>query len=307
MDPPKSPAKIYDEEGPFDAIYNFRDVGATVNGFSGSRIVKEFHLYRSGRLDDATSNDQRKLVNDYGIKTVIDLRTKSEHLRQAQRRQQIISRLGVLGQSLAAAEGSTGMDGLGIPGVETIRINFVNRRFEMALLWQLSWWGIIKFFVLMILQFRIAAIAIIGKDILRHRGLIRLSFDSLEYCGDEIRQTLEIMSDQSSYPLLIHCTQGKDRTGLVTIITLLLLDTVSIEAVTEDYTLSWEGLEPVRGEILREVEEIGLDENYVRTPPTLALEVMHYLEDRWGGVEAYLDSVGFGREKQERLISILKR
>lgn len=45
-----------------------------------------------------------------------------------------------------------------------------------------------KFLVLMILQFRMAAIGILGSKVLKERGLTGICFDSLEYCGEEIRE-----------------------------------------------------------------------------------------------------------------------
>lgn len=45
-----------------------------------------------------------------------------------------------------------------------------------------------KFLVLMILQFRMAAIAILGSKVLKKRGLTGLSYDSLEFCREEIRE-----------------------------------------------------------------------------------------------------------------------
>lgn len=40
----------------------------------------------------------------------------------------------------------------------------------------------------MILQFRIAAIGILGRKVLKEKGLTGMCFDSLEYCGVEIRE-----------------------------------------------------------------------------------------------------------------------
>jgi pSer/pThr/pTyr-binding forkhead associated (FHA) protein len=70
---------------PFTRIYNFRDVGCVVNSLGGKKLIHEKFIYRSGRLDDTTSSGREKLVSEYGLQTMVDLRTKSERIiKQAQ-------------------------------------------------------------------------------------------------------------------------------------------------------------------------------------------------------------------------------
>lgn len=105
--------------------------------------------------------------------------------------------------------------------------------------------------------------------------------------------------------MLLHCTQGKDRTGLICILTLLLLS-APIDAIRHDYTSSWSGLAPIRKQLLVEIEEIGLDERYAMTPEELVHDVHVFLAERWGGVEGYLESIGVGEDVRGRLVGNLK-
>jgi len=60
------------------------------------------------------------------------------------------------------------------------------------------------------------------------------------FCVDhveEYRQTFAIALDADSYPLLMHCTSGKDRTGFAAALLLMALG-VERETVLEDYSLS---------------------------------------------------------------------
>jgi protein-tyrosine phosphatase len=60
------------------------------------------------------------------------------------------------------------------------------------------------------------------------------------FCADhneEYRQALAIALKPDSYPLLIHCTSGKDRTGFAAALLLMTLG-VSRETVLEDYHLT---------------------------------------------------------------------
>jgi protein-tyrosine phosphatase len=60
------------------------------------------------------------------------------------------------------------------------------------------------------------------------------------FCVDhteEYRQTFVVALDPESYPLLLHCTSGKDRTGFAAALLLLALG-VSRKTVIEDYNLT---------------------------------------------------------------------
>jgi protein-tyrosine phosphatase len=54
---------------------------------------------------------------------------------------------------------------------------------------------------------------------------------------EEYRQTFAITSEPNNYPLLLHCTSGKDRTGFAAALLLLAVG-VPWETVLEDYNLT---------------------------------------------------------------------
>ncbi|KIK64018.1 hypothetical protein GYMLUDRAFT_161954 [Collybiopsis luxurians FD-317 M1] len=270
---------------PFESIHNFRDVGKVINSLSNNKIrIKEGMLLRSGRLDEATAADAQLLKEKYHLKTVIDLRTKSEHLKQ----QEVLQDTGLVGRRI---------------DWNTVKISFIGRRFEINLLKQLRWWQVIWVILLMLMQRRMAAIRVMGQNVMRPRGLVGLSKDSLQFCQSEILQALEVYLDPDVYPVLIHCTQGKDRAGLVMMIVLFVLG-VPLEFVKADYVLSDKGLERVRESMMSEVLEIGMDENYTRAPANVVEEVWKYLQEG-GGVGVYLDAIGFGHLKRQKLKEIL--
>lgn len=70
-----------------------------------------------------------------------------------------------------------------------------------------------KFIVLYLLGFRKQAVSIIGREVMAPKGLLGLGVDTLDYSGAEIRKILLLYADPHSLPNLVHCTQGKDRTG----------------------------------------------------------------------------------------------
>ncbi|KAJ7482252.1 protein-tyrosine phosphatase-like protein [Mycena galericulata] len=273
---------------PFTGIYNFRDVGRIINSLGGRKLVREKFIYRSGRLDDATVADREKLISEYGLETVIDLRTKSEHIKQA--------------QTHGPKNGSS--DNLDKEPWDVIYINFVGRKFELNILKQLRWWQIIWFLTLMLFRYRMAAIRVLGRNVLSPKGLLGLSKDSLRFCQAEIREALEVFINFKSYPVLIHCTQGKDRSGLVIMLVLFILG-VPLEHVRADYALSNEGLAPIRESMIKEVEEIGMDADYTNAPEEVVDTVWNFLQEEYGGVDEYLDLIGFGEQQRNTLRKLL--
>lgn len=119
-------------DGGFENILNFRDVGATVNTFLKRRVVRAGFLFRSARPDDATLNDRKKLKEDYGIKSVMDLRTKTEHSNAAKKRKADLKAPTLLQSNAALAEPPH------IPGIEYNEVKITGGGFEKFLLSQLT-------------------------------------------------------------------------------------------------------------------------------------------------------------------------
>lgn len=71
-----------------------------------------------------------------------------------------------------------------------------------------------RLIILYIFGYRTEAISVIGKEVMLPRGLIGLGLDTLDQSGPEIRETLTLYTSAVSMPSIVHCTQGKDRTGM---------------------------------------------------------------------------------------------
>ena len=134
------------------------------------------------------------------------------------------------------------------------------------------------------------------------RGLIGLGFDTLDCSGPEIKEVFDVLSEPKSWPVMVNCTQGKDRTG-ITILLVLLLCGVDLSAIAKDYTLSEPELESEKAERMKEIESIGLDESFALCPPDFCEKVVQHLDAKYGGVSAYLAKIGVdaasGREHSQ--------
>ncbi|KAK4164906.1 protein-tyrosine phosphatase-like protein [Cladorrhinum sp. PSN259] len=271
-------------------IINFRDVGETVNAFLKSKIVREGVLFRSARLDDASVRDRERLKAEYGIKTILDLRTKTEHLRSLQNRHSSLP--------------------LQIPGITYLSVKLTSRRFELFLLLQLSILNILKFlFLFLVLNRRMQALTLLGQKVMAPRGLLRLGLDTLDQSQPEISASLHSLLPSSSspnnissspLPVLIHCTQGKDRTGLIIILALLILQ-IPPQAIAHDYRLTDRELLPDRESRLVEISEIGLPDEFANTSEDFVEHVINYLDENYGGLNSYLTKIGFAESHRIKL------
>ena len=285
----------------FDNLLNFRDVGQYINQITKSSLLREGLLFRSAKLDATSLADRQKIVNDVGVKTVIDLRSKTEHINAAKKH----SEAAKVAQPAAVPSSDKAITTpLKIPGLTYADINLNGKGFERALVWKLKYTSLAKLVSLMALGYRTEGISVLGREIMLPRGLIGLGLDTLEHSGPEIKEVFDILSDQSSYPILVHCTQGKDRTG-ITIVLALLLCGIDIAAISADYVRSEPELGPEKEERLKEIRSIGLDETFAQCPPDFCERIQNHLNATHSGIRQYLDSIGVGRDQQEQIRRIL--
>ncbi|CAG8898363.1 unnamed protein product [Penicillium egyptiacum] len=288
---------------PFDNIINFRDVGRSVNQFCRKEILKEGVFFRSARLDDASERDIRRLAEELHIHTVVDLRSQTEHQMGTRKRRGENAKAESDPSEKSTDPIPTNPDEhlLQIPGSERALISLTGKGFERALLSKLDWFTYLKTIGLVTTGYRSDAVRLVCGSVMQPRGLTGLAQDTLDSSMGEIRAVFEILACEESYPTLVHCTQGKDRTGLVVLLMLLLVGGVPTEAIVDDYSRSELELVSEFEERMEEIRAIGLGEDYTRCPPGFVADTTEYLETRYGGVRGYLERVGVGFEMQERI------
>jgi protein-tyrosine phosphatase len=117
----------------------------------------------------------------------------------------------------------------------------------------------------------------------------------LEMAAPSIVRMFALMSDLDHYALVIHCVAGKDRTGVLSALTLRVLG-VSDEDIIDDYTLTARIRPPE--ELLRMMlRENGVDPDKVRedpwqAPPVVMEATLRVLDETYGSTEGYLSAIG---------------
>ncbi len=127
------------------------------------------------------------------------------------------------------------------------------------------------------------------------------------FCVDhtpEYRQTFAVALDPGSYPLLLHCTSGKDRTGFAAALLLLALG-VARETVIEDYNLTNLYRRPVPHLFGPETPEEVVTILLAAQPKYLEA-ALDEIDRVYGSFDAYLTrELGVAEFDRRRLIDLL--
>jgi protein-tyrosine phosphatase len=249
---------------PPNTITNFRDVADLINTTSPQPTLKPSLFYRSALPSTASPEAQANLTTTYHIKTIIDLRTDTEILEEQKSEKSKTKR------SLSPSSSPT-------PPPTTTHLSLNGSSYSQTA----------KLACLYALSYRTQAISILGSNVMSHRGLSGLAIDTLTHSTSEIASLITLLSKPTNYPVLVHCTQGKDRTGLVVLLVSLLCG-ASEEAVARDYARSDVELEPEREARVAEIGKIGLPASFAGCEEGWVGVVCTWLREEWGGVEGYL-------------------
>lgn len=129
-------------------------------------------------------------------------------------------------------------------------------------------------------------------DMAQPRGLEELYLETLDVCGRQFARVVSVLCEPGALPALLHCSAGKDRTGLACAILLGAIG-VAEAAIVEDYARSEAGLRgPTRERAKRRALAAGMREQLLAqnfgSPPDVMRRALEHLDRRHGGALAYL-------------------
>lgn len=137
----------------------------------------------------------------------------------------------------------------------------------------------------------------------------------LDEANEGLAGALRLLTDADA-PALVHCEHGKDRTGLVVALALLICD-CPVEAIIDDYAKSGELLKMQRITTADGSFAIGheganhfppwmLSDKMLVTPADWMRHSLQYLAEKYGTPKAYLtDHLGLTEEEQEQICNNL--
>ncbi|OJV91309.1 MAG: hypothetical protein BGO39_27065 [Chloroflexi bacterium 54-19] len=137
-------------------------------------------------------------------------------------------------------------------------------------------------------------------------SLVNLYKTMLDSGAAQFRLVFDALLIPGSFPALVHCTAGKDRTGMV-IALLLGLAQVPNQTIAEDYALSTEYLSPLFDTFRQQWQQGRPDadlagyEKLLASEPEMMLETLEYLDSKFGGARQYIAGLGFNEEEIEYL------
>jgi protein-tyrosine phosphatase len=114
----------------------------------------------------------------------------------------------------------------------------------------------------------------------------------IDDCGPVIAAAIGRLCPERARPALVHCSAGKDRTGVVAAFILAALG-VPDDVIAADYALSAGYLDPGAATVVGRLRALGgagtrLDFSVLGSPPDLILDALSRARDRAGSVTGYL-------------------
>jgi protein-tyrosine phosphatase len=122
--------------------------------------------------------------------------------------------------------------------------------------------------------------------------------------GEALARAVGTLATADALPGLVHCSAGKDRTGLVVALVLDLLG-VPDEIIAADYATSAENLDTEAAHVVSQIQAITggyrVDLGLLGSPPELILQSLARVREQAGSVTSYLVRHGLPRDAIEGL------
>lgn len=134
--------------------------------------------------------------------------------------------------------------------------------------------------------------------------LLQIYQMAVDHCQEAIGQVFQALAEEDQTPILFHCTAGKDRTGIIAGI---LLSTVGVQAevIAEDYGLTSRYAGPIFERLRIGAREKGQDserfERMLLAEPQTMLDLLMYMEEKYGGPDDYLLEIGLTNQQIQQL------
>jgi protein tyrosine/serine phosphatase len=130
----------------------------------------------------------------------------------------------------------------------------------------------------------------------------------LEIGGARLAQAFELFAEESRYPLLVHCTAGKDRTG---VLVGMVMDVLGADPgdIAHEYGLSDASIDRLLAYLRASGRQLEGTEEEIRarlaTPPERMAGFIELLHKHHGGAEAFFRKQGVSARTVDRVRELL--
>ncbi|CRG87644.1 hypothetical protein PISL3812_04664 [Talaromyces islandicus] len=134
-------------------------------------------------------------------------------------------------------------------------------------------------------------------------GFVAAYTEILQDGAGAYKVIFEHVRDQPEKPFLVHCTAGKDRTGVIVALLLLVAGVKEYDVVGDEYALTETAFDPkiraaLAGKALKEMgpnaDEAGVKRMFSARKENM-VATLELIEKKYGGAEGYLKTaLGFG-------------
>ncbi|KAI9267684.1 protein-tyrosine phosphatase-like protein [Helicostylum pulchrum] len=305
------------EEGSF-GVLNFRDLGvSSAENADNKKYIKEGLVFRSATLDNMNEEEVDAFLEIHKINTILDLRTGMEGREGLPIDKSFPTSAleGLTPSVIMTDEKETKVEpntsekyettGHGTLIRKKYKVDFAGKNFQRYCVFgSCSLRLKIYLIYLMACCQRRKAAYVVGQQVLSPMGVNRMYREFATYCQGEILAAMMVFANPENYPIEVHCTQGKDRTGIVSAL-IMTIAGVPQDIIINDYTKTQKGLAPVYDAMLEEVRKSGLSEDFAQAPASNMRDFLNFLADKYGSVEGYLDVIGFGPDLRDRVRKII--
>lgn len=255
-------------------VQNARELGGYVT--ESGRAIKKGILLRSGKLENATEADRKKLIDEYHLKTVIDFRTATE---------------------IQSAPNPV------IEGIENVEIRVLDENSESGT----RTTAVLKNGNTDPIDYVMKAVE---AGLVSREMYVKIADSEAGKKG--LAEFFRILLDnREGETILFHCTSGKDRTGVAAALVLSALG-VDEETILEDFELTNEFLADQIAYVSAEVRKRTDDPEMIDTViATTGVDrefmeiLLNHLKDTYGSVSEYITrELGVSEEELEILREI---
>jgi protein-tyrosine phosphatase len=125
------------------------------------------------------------------------------------------------------------------------------------------------------------------------RTLGALYEEMLRTAGRRFRAIFETLAEPERLPAVVHCTAGKDRTGVTVALVLRLLG-IPDELIVADYAITDRNIARLiesRRRAGQPISSVRVPEQFMRAVPETMETFLATIDDTWGSVDSYLDFI----------------